>query len=235
MRGQSAVALGTVVLLVMAVLALSPGIPGGAGGNLTPGSGSDSIVVRAIANYGYSPDLIENVATGANISVTFLDDDPSGMQHSFNISSREGFVIPTTYTAAQLNQLFVTYPTLYSTIANYSGAQTTGWFQSPATPGWYEFVCNVSGHFQLGMYGFVAFGENLPSNLTQPTRTELGGTNDATIGLVFGGVFLAAIALLYVIVRRRRAARQKASAPAGRVPSKAPAKKGDTPGPKSPR
>jgi plastocyanin len=231
MRGQGAFALAMVILLVAGAFAFSHDSAGG----LLPATGADTVVVRAVGDYGYSPDLIENIATGANISVTFLDDDPSGMQHSFNISSREGFVIPTTWTAAQLNQLFGTYPALYSTIVNYTGAETTGWFESPSAPGWYEFVCNVSGHFELGMYGFIAFGENLPSNLTQPTRTNLGGLNDGTIGLIFGGVFLAAIVLIYLIARRRRAARARANVPAPRNrPGTPPGKSGDLP-PKAPR
>ncbi|MGD0250293.1 MAG: hypothetical protein ABSB97_05345 [Thermoplasmata archaeon] len=216
MRGRSVAAFVTVVLLILGALTIPITPARGLGTNSAPTMATGSITVRATANYGYSPDRIQNVSTNAVITVTFLDDDPSGMQHSLNISSREGFVIPTTYTAAQMDHLFGTYPTLYSTIVNYTGAQSVGTFQSPPTPGWYEFICNVSGHFALGMYGFIAFGENLPSNLTSPSRTDLGGMNVSTLGIVFVGVFLVAFAVVYLVWHRRRTVRKMTPQPVGR-------------------
>jgi len=199
----SAVSLATVALLVGGALAVSPASAPLGPSTSAIDAATGSIVVSATSDYGYQPDTFEQVPINATITVTFTDDDPSGMQHSFNLSSREGFVIPTTYSAAQLDQLFKTYPTQYSSLVNYTGDQVVGTFHSPATPGWYEFVCNVSGHFQNGMYGFVAFGENLPANLTHPSRVGLGGGLDPfDAGLA--GVLVLAVVLAMVVLRRRR-------------------------------
>jgi len=166
----------------------------------TPKATSDSISVLATNDYGYQPDTIENVPTGATVTVTFTD--ASDLAHSFTITSREGFVIPTSYDPTQLNQFLSEYPPLFSIYVNNSGDQYTKSFQSPTDPGWYEFVCNVSGHFQLGMYGFIAFGENLPTNISPPPRTPLGGVNlglgeEIAIGALVGGLLVAFVVWRY--------------------------------------
>ncbi|HKN06760.1 MAG TPA: sulfocyanin-like copper-binding protein, partial [Thermoplasmata archaeon] len=162
-----------------------------------------SITVAATKDYGYQPGTFQQVPTNATIAVTFTDDDV--LQHSFVISSREGFVIPTGYTDTQLAQLFATYPALYYSIVNAQGDQAVGSFHSPATPGWYEFVCNVTGHFQNGMYGFIAFGENLPSNLTPPSRVGIGGVNLSPLDEAAIGALVIGVVLGVLLWRRHRA------------------------------
>jgi plastocyanin len=216
MGGRSAAALAVVLLLTVGALTNPTGPALGRAANSVHIGTTDSIVVNAVANYGYSPDTFQQVPINATITVSFTDDDPSGMQHSFNISSREGWVIPTTYTAAQLNHLFGIYPTLYSAIVNFTGDQSVGTFHSPTTPGWYEFVCNVSGHFQLGMYGFIAFGENLPSNLTRNLSVQVGGGNLTGLAVAFGVLFVAVV-LGILVWRRGRTLRRTPPEPAGRA------------------
>jgi plastocyanin len=206
MRGRSVGALAVFVLLVGGALAIpidpALGYSADRGRPVVTGS----ITVAAVKDYGYQPDTFQQEPTNATITVTFTDDDV--LQHSFTISSREGFVIPTTYTPTQLTQLFTTYPALFSALVNGSGDQTVGTFHSPSTPGWYEFVCNVSGHFENGMYGFVAFGEDLPSNLTSTPRVGLGGTNITPLdAAVIAAIFLVLVLGLVVWYRRRSARR----------------------------
>src|SRR5208282_501646 len=163
MRVQSTVAVGVVLLLLGGILACPVSPTPEPPVTSVVAAATGAINVTATPDYGYQPDTFQQVPIDANITVTFNDSDV--LQHSFTISTREGFVIPTSYTPTQLNQLFETYPAMYSRLLNGSGEQSIGTFQSPAAPGWYEFVCNVSGHFQSGMYGFIAFGESLPANL----------------------------------------------------------------------
>lgn len=214
MARRIALALAGIVLVVAGSLStpVSPALAHGTDSARADVTGS--ITVAAVPDYGYQPDTFEQVPTDASITVTFTDDDV--LEHTFTISSREGFVIPTSYTPAELDQLFVTYPPLYSALVTGQGNQSVGTFLSPASPGWYEFVCNVSGHFQNGMYGFIAFGEDLPSNLTRVSRTALGGANitpldDAAIGVV---LFVAVLGL--VVWRRRRARPRPLPEPARR-------------------
>jgi plastocyanin len=199
--------------LRVAVLAVVVVLAGGLGGfpfhhsqspqpNSDPNEVTASITVTATADYGYQPDTFQQIPVDANISVTFSDMDV--LPHSFTISSREGFVIPTTDTPTQLSALFTAYPAIYSVLLGGMGDQYVGTFQSPAAPGWYEFVCNVSGHFQDGMYGFIAFGESLPSNLTPPTRTGLGGASITPLqaGIVGVVVVVVILGMIYWITRR---------------------------------
>ena len=169
------------------------------------------LTITATAPYGYQPDTVANLPLNTMINVTFIDDTP--LQHSFNISSREGVEIVnyTTTTAEELNRILFSAPALYATIANGPGEKTEGEFLSPATPGWYEFICNVTGHFQMGMFGYIAFGEALPTNLTLPSGTGAG----SGIGLppvADVGIALAAILVVLgvVLLRLRRIARDRA-------------------------
>jgi len=182
-------------------------VPGNEVSGVSSATGSGSITLAAIPNYGYQPDTFSNLPLNATITVTFTDDDV--LQHSFNISSREGFVIPLSYSPAQLNQLFSKYPPLYATMVDAHGDTSIGTFTSPSVPGWYEFVCNVTGHFQLGMYGFVAFGEALPSNLT-PQHPGQGGLGEGgqSLGSIYvaiaGGVLIVLVIAVVLLWHHRR-------------------------------
>ena len=58
------------------------------------------------------------------------------------------------------------------------------------------------------MYGFIAFGENLPSNLTVPTRVGLGGTTITPLeGVLIGGTLVVVVIGLAIWLRRRGARR----------------------------
>jgi plastocyanin len=201
MLARTAAVLGILALVLGAVAASAASGSPVYRSTSTATVGAGSIVIAATEDYGYQPANLQQVPTDANISVRFTDQ--SALQHSFTITSREGYVIPTGYTDEQLSQFLSTYPPMFSLLVNGSGEVATGNFTSPATPGWYEFVCDVSGHFQNGMYGFVAFGENLPPNLTKTPRTGLGLSSITPLdGVAIAVIFLAFLASL-VLWRRR--------------------------------
>lgn len=178
---------------------------------LQSAGGADTISISAVANFGYQPDAVGNVPLNSTITVRFTDDDV--LPHTLNISSREGFQIPNDYTATQLNQLFDRYHALYAAEVGYEGDVSVGNFTSPSVPGWYEFICNQSGHFAEGMYGFIAFGEPVPSNLTgHGTGSEVPTTGSALVAAI-GGAVVVAILLGAVIWRRRRSAHRPPTPP----------------------
>lgn len=172
---------------------------------------SASIAIAAVSDFGYQPDAIGNVPLNATVTVTFTDDDV--LPHTFNISSREGFQIPNSYTAAQLKQLFDQFHALYAAEVNYEGDVSVGNFTSPSVPGWYEFVCNQSGHFSEGMYCFIAFGEPVPSNLTEHGTGSETPTTGSIIVAALGGAVVVAILAGAVLWRRRRSAHRAPSPP----------------------
>jgi hypothetical protein len=206
---------------VLGVLAAAAGLAGPAllfseaRASSAPGSVVDAISLLADKTGHYDPSTFENLATNASISVTFTDHDT--VAHTLNISSREGYVIPSNSTPAELAELFSQYPPLYSTSVGGYGETSVGSFVSPTAPGWYEFIDNTTGSFERGMVGFIAFGENLPTYLLPPNSGNASADPTDTIVLVGVGVSLIAEATFAaVLVRRiRRRRNEPPSGPPG--------------------
>ena len=195
-----------VVLAAALVAAVFAGIGGvqQVGARSTSPAGATTIAVTASNGYAFTPNTFEQVATNTTISVTFTD--ASDLSHTFTIIGREGWVIPSTYSTDQILALAYgpTYPHLYNSNVSGSGDQETGSFTAPGT-GWYEFICTEAGHFTLGMYGFIAFGMNLPSNLT--VSSGVPGPGIALFIIIGTIVALVVIALVlgFVVGKRRGA------------------------------
>jgi len=163
--------------------------------------------VAATGNYGFQPATFQQVPTNTTVNVTFTDE--SNLPHTFTIIGKQGWVVPSSYSSAQIDSLGYgdSPPALFNLNVSSSGDVVSGSFVSPG-PGWYEFVCTVSGHFQNGMYGFIAFGVNLPSNLTSPNgnRIGLGGGFGSWVGAVSAVVVVLALIVTFVVWRRRATA-----------------------------
>lgn len=192
--------------MVLAVLA-GLGVVQAGSAEATHVAAGTTIDVTASSGYAFAPDTFEQVTPSANISVSFTD--ASSIAHTFTIIGREGWVIPGDITTSAFDNLVYgkTYPALFN--LNVSGAGTTlsGTFSAPAA-GWYEFVCTEPGHFQEGMYGFIAFGMNLPSNLT--VSSGVPGPGAALFIIIGTIVSLVVIALvLGFVVGRRHGARHE--------------------------
>ena len=132
---------------------------------------STSISETASEPFKFDTCSFEMLPTGSPIALTFFDADQSSA-HTFSVLNYPNYQIPASDSPSQLNVLFGTYGALINTTAqpggwgNNSSAPSVQTFTSPATASWYEFVCFESGHFQAGMYGFIAFGEALPATLS---------------------------------------------------------------------
>ncbi len=172
---------------------------------------SSYLNVTGSDTYRFTPDIISDLPLSTNITVTFTD---AGSElHTFTILNYEGanFNNNTTDIAP------IAYPV--GTAANGSGpgslininatsapAEFTKHFTSPSAAGWYEFVCTESGHFSLGMYGYIAFGEAVPVGLAPPSGP--GGPGAAVFIIVGTIVSLTVIAIVlgFVVGRRRGSA-----------------------------
>jgi plastocyanin len=159
---------------------------------------SSSLAVTAAAPYKFVSSTYQQLPTNTTINVTFTDADT--LAHTFSILDREGVVIPST---ADLGQLFSKYGSLVSINASGPG-NYPGTFKSPG-PGWYEFVCLEPGHFQSGMYGFIGFGINLPSNLTVSAASTAPGVGVFIISGTIVALVVIALVLGFVVGRRRGA------------------------------
>lgn len=158
---------------------------------------STTVSVTTTAPYLFDPNTIQQVPTNTTITVMVTDADV--LAHTFSILNWEGVVIPS---SADLPALFSQHGALVVVNVSGSGDQETKSFTSPG-PGWYEFVCQEAGHFQYGMYGFIAFGMNLPANLTvSATATGPGLAVFIIIGTIVSLVVIA-IVLGFVVGQRR--------------------------------
>jgi uncharacterized cupredoxin-like copper-binding protein len=162
------------------------------------------VTVTASSGFKFAPSTIANVSdsnTTGNITLNF--DNGDSVPHSFTLSSRQGWVIPSSYSTGQLDSFFLQYKPQFSYVAAGPSSQTLTF---PAPPkGWYEFVCNQTGHFQSGMFGFIAFGEALPGNLTVTAAYDGPG---AAVFIIVGTIVtltVIAIVLGFVVGRRRGA------------------------------
>jgi len=193
-------AIGLSVLVVTAVFA-SLGAVRTAAAHPVDAAGSTSVDVTASNGYAFTPNAIEQVATNSTITVTFTDG--SVLSHTFTIIGREGWVIPSSYSQSQLNDLAwgSSPPRLVNVNVSGSGDQEIATFTSKG-PGWYEFFCDEGGHFAEGMYGFIAFGMNLPSNLTVTSAATGPG---AALFIIIGSIVslvVVALVLGFVVGRR---------------------------------
>jgi len=150
---------------------------------VTPAGPASSIAITATTSYSYTPNEIQQVATNTSVSVAFTD--ASDLAHTFTIIGKQGWVIPSTISESAFSTLVYGQNPKVLFNLNISGAGTLNAnFTSPGT-GWYEFVCTEAGHFQLGMYGFIAFGMNLPANLTVAAGTPGPG---AALFIIIGTI-----------------------------------------------
>jgi uncharacterized cupredoxin-like copper-binding protein len=167
---------------------------------------SNTLSVTAEGGYSFTPNAVQQLPTNTNISVTVTDNDI--LAHTFTIIGREGWVIPTDASDGEIAELSYghQYPALLAPV-NVSpmgggGDQVKVTLQSPGV-GWYEFVCSEPGHFQQGMYGFLAFGENLPNNLTVIAADTDPGTAVFIIVGTIVGLVVVALVLGFIVGRRR--------------------------------
>ena len=192
------IAISVAALLVVGVyvadLSQAPSHP-----DIVDAAGSSSVAVTGTSSFQFIPSGFNDLATHTTIQVTFTD--AGSLVHTFSILDREGVVIPPSTSSSALNALFQQYGALTIVDANGAG-NYYGNFTSPGV-GWYEFVCQIPGHFQSGMYGFIAFGEALPSNLTVTAPNEGPG---AAVFIIIGTIValtVVAVVLGFVIGRRR--------------------------------
>ncbi len=164
---------------------------------------SDYLNITA-TDFMFTPNETEQIPTNATIHVVLTDGDMAGTTHTFTVWKNEGHQFPAGTTDPS-NYVYGTgqhQGNLVNVNVTGSGARAYGNFSVNGS-GWYEFVCSESGHFTLGMYGFLAFGENLPPNLT----VGLGSTGAGLAVFIIVGTIVSltviAIVLGFVVGRRR--------------------------------
>jgi uncharacterized cupredoxin-like copper-binding protein len=165
---------------------------------------SNTLQVTAESGFSFTPNSFDMLPVNTSIMVTFTDNDV--LDHTFTIIPLEGWVIPSDYSSEQIDALaYGSTPSLIN--LNASAVGNPGDIQygnlTVTAPGWYEFICTEPNHFQSGMYGFVAFGINLPANLTVSASDTGPGTAVFIIVGTIVSLVVIALVLGFVVGRRR--------------------------------
>jgi hypothetical protein len=199
--GRTAVAVGIVIALLIA------GVTDGALSRDARASDivvdtSSSLSVTATNTYSFQPNVIDDMPTNVTITVNFTN-GALGTIHTFTIIGCENVSIPSgADPSTYINGSKCASPPLVNIVPSAPPSSKTLTFQSRAKVGWFEFVCTVSGHFSLGMFGFIAFGMAVPSNLS------LGSPNTGpglAVFIIIGTIVtltVIAIVLGFVVGRR---------------------------------
>lgn len=146
------------------------------------------------------PQVTVTAGDTIDLVVTQADDIP----HTFTLSSVRNYTIPNSYNTSQLYAFFNAHPPLVNlSLPSTVGAQAYANFTAPAV-GAYEFVCEIPGHFEEGMYGFMdSTNQTHPSSGTSATSFPL-----STLELgVIAGVVLIVVVGVAVAWRRSRSKR----------------------------
>ncbi len=157
----------------------------------------------ASAPFTYDVRGYENLPLNTTIAVTFFNDDDS-TPHTFTILNASGVQIPdpATYSNAALDHLLSRYGTLVNISASSNAYGPASNITPVADPSWYEFFCVEEGHFQQGMFGFIAFGEQLPPNVSFASGSPGPGLAVFIIIGTIVSLTVLAIILGFVVGRR---------------------------------
>jgi hypothetical protein len=161
-----------------------------------------SLYETATAPYSFINRSYENVSLNTTISVSFFDAD-SYSPHTFTIIGARDYEIPNP--AGQSNGNLTALIHANGTLVNVTSTPLNTTFATiaPVTQaGWYEFVCLEPGHFQAGMYGFIAFGEALPAGLGLGSTTPGPGIAVFIIIGTIVSLTVLAIVLGFVVGQR---------------------------------
>ncbi len=122
-------------------------------------------IADTATGFSYSVPEFSNLPLNTVINVTFTDSDPAQLTHTFTILNRSDWAFKTGASSTNISDQITKYGTLVDLTADYQVTKQ-GSFRSPSSASWFEFLCTEAGHFDQGMFGFIAFGMAVPSNLS---------------------------------------------------------------------
>ncbi len=158
-----------------------------------PEVGGASVVrVSATGSFTFVPSDLSVIA-GAPVELEVTQE--ANFNHTFTLSSVAGYTFAGTSTPAQIFAFFAAHPPLVNlSLGDLPGRTFYANFTAPPA-GAYEFLCEIPGHFQSGMFGTLtsSTGATSPSAMSTPVY-------------LYAAVALAAIvvvAALLLLWRRR--------------------------------
>ncbi len=157
----------------------------------------------ASAPFNFANRSYNNLPMGVKMNVTFFDADGAS-PHTFTLLNFSNFWIAnwSTYSPSYLDTMVHEHGYLVSINASQNSYGYAS-FTTPSTVGYYEFFCWEPGHLQEGMWGIVAFGEPVPSNISLGGGTPGAGLAVFIIVGTIVTLTVLAIVLGFVVGKRR--------------------------------
>ncbi len=188
---------GVVVVAVVVCLGLLPWastIRGAAPETARPAS-TTSVTITVTSALAFTPNTFE-VSPGQTVTLTVEQLDSE--YHTFTLSSVTNFTFSSSNTTSDLQAFFLAHPPLvYVAINDTAGWEQTVTFTAPPL-GTYEYVCEIPGHFQGGMFGFMGSGVAVGPPPGPPVPVGLYIITGVIVGLV-----VIAIVLGFVVGKRK--------------------------------
>ncbi|MGI0132872.1 MAG: hypothetical protein ACREDK_07285 [Thermoplasmata archaeon] len=194
---RSLPALAVALLLLVALTGTVDGAPARSSSSARPTAGTDPLTVTVGTAFAFTVSTDE-VTPGDTVDLTLVQTDD--VQHTFTLSSVAGFTFPSSDSTGDLLTYFAAHPPIVNVTIPAGAATMHATFTAPPF-GEYEYVCLVSGHFQLGMYGVLGSGEHGTTLAT----TSGPGAPVFIIGGTIAGLVVIALVLGFVIGRRKGA------------------------------
>jgi plastocyanin len=192
------VALVACLAIIVASCSLLPGLARGARSPaLSPTKDYVNMTATDVYTFVLAAGTSFSVYPGAQVVLKIVQE--ATFDHTFNLSSQANTTIPTSDNTSQVESYFrAHHPIIEHDLGAVRGNTSYLNFTAPAV-GTYEYVCVL--HFASGMRGFMTStkGTPPPPSTIPVTPVDLA---------IFGGVVVAIVALVVVLLRPGRLARQ---------------------------
>jgi len=157
---------------------------------------------------GFLPDVLGASPAHYPIVIAVLVTNQGSLGHTFTLVPQSNVTLsPTNYTA---------YFAVHAPLASVNVPALTGgsvWANFTITaPGVYEYICEISGHFAAGMYGFLYVGVPVPAPPPPPSTAIVDSW------VLIGSVVLIGIGVVFVAVAALAGRFPPRSSPPGHHP-----------------
>jgi uncharacterized cupredoxin-like copper-binding protein len=159
--------------------------------NVTSGKAGPAVDLNetTVDTLAFVPDVLNaSAVTSYPAALDILVTNDGGDSHTFTLEAQANNVLdPSSFTT-----YFTSHPPAVNVVVP-SGSGNSVWANLTVTgPGAYEYICEVSGHFVNGMFGWLYVGEPVPASASAPSSALVQPVLLAGAGVLLGiGVLLA--------------------------------------------
>jgi uncharacterized cupredoxin-like copper-binding protein len=164
--------------------------------NVTSGKAGPAVQLNdtTVDSLAFVPDILNaSSITTFPAAIDVLVTNEGGDSHTFTVEAQSNNTLdPATFT-----NYFASHPPAVNVVVP-SGTGSTVWanFTVPL-PGAYEYICEVSGHFVNGMYGWIYIGEPVPTVAAGPSSALVQPALLAGAGVLLAIGLLLALAAMF--------------------------------------